>query len=1303
MFSELADSISARGKVILAIWIVAVLILFPPAVKSFEEMGYGIDDMADPRSGSAEADRVLSTYFDDPAVDPERTPYIVISYDSATGYRQLQGDSDVDLPSYVQYLRSSLLKDTDWITKLDVTSGALNVVRTYGTEDSGAMLLSISYASSYSASDVMEDTGNLRDKVAEVTDSYLYELYEREAGFSVYVTGDAAVTYDMSVTSASAFIATAILAILVTLILTGLFFGSATSSFVVLSSISLSTIVTMAAVFGYCSLFGVFFVPGFLTFISVMAMSFCHSVYVVASYRRWIMSGMDRDKALTEAVKHTSGPIATTSMCILVCMLVLALVEDGAVGTFGLCMSTGAVVTMLVSLTVPASLIHVTRNELFWSAESDGRVRFRFMRRFYGDVDGFFRRASAAVVRFTSTRGTVVLAIAVLATAGGVYYLSENGSNDETPYDMSDSLATGESKTGLDVLKGYSDGGMLHPFTVVVGYDDPVAKITMDSSGNRLEWTSADAVSNLNRLSDSLRSSDPDNVVRITGVFVWNDLVAEAQAGGLTDYREIIQYIGDAVGSIDGSLTPLFEESIAKLRLKGNTSEKIVTTCGPYMDYSVNIALGTIGYEMLASKEVVVSHLAMKVYTAESPVCVRSVQTIDSMESVLDSFRHSDGIEGAWLGGAGVVYDETMDDMESGFIHAAVVVLVTLLVVLSLVTISVSVPFRAVVTTAMGAVFSLCVTDILMREIWGSLSLTVQVVMLAVCITLGIWFNMVQEQHIIWCRRHGMTWTQASSDLMVGLQPVIGMTSIILAVCFGSYCFSGIQMLSQLGFALALCVLIDAFAVRTLVSPAMWSKAGRNRRLRFPVLHPLRGVQVLLVDHEVADEPGRYDRYPSRDAAFADGGSEQVDEVVQVLVHVRQHPLGDVPHDLPLDVLDVFLEGFADDPVVHGHPQDDPDETRGHQHPGQGALVLHGGDGLQAGDHLGDDQSESKAHGEQGESHAGDPPGHQEVGADEGDHHDERPDQRERADPLLVDHLHPHQGCDHPSRDEAEEHLAGLVQRQAVGDHHEHGDELQQPDPAESDQEHPGQHADVVLRDPVGDDGVLGPLLHPYQQEYQHDAELGERQALPAEEVEGFAHHLGVRHHRRYGGEGEDQSRNVPDVVAGHLRELPVRHRTADQDGECAHGDQQLPVPVLQPEIVSHGGAEYGSQAERKGHDLVRVQPLAAGEDLPDEGERRGEKESGAYALDDPERDHHLDALAQAQPQGAAEEHGGPHEDGVPRTQPVDDGPGDYDRGDLGDDVSREEPPSQVGAGLRLKKVLRDAHVHPVETGYEHA
>ncbi len=831
MFSELADSISRRGKVILAIWIVAVLILIPPAVKSFETMGYGIDDMADPDSGSAEAQRILSKYFDDPAIDPVRTPYIVVSYDSGTGYRQLQGDPDVELPSYVEYLRSSLLKDSDWLKKLDVTAGALNVVRTYGDQDSGAMLLALVYYPSYSDADIMEDTGALRDKVAEITDSYMYELYEPRTGFAVHVTGDAAVSYDMSIESASAFIATAILAILVTMILTGLFFGSAMSSFVTLASISLSSVITMAAIFGYCSLIGVFFVPGFLTFISVIAMSYCHCVYVVASYRRWIMSGMDRDKALSEAVKHTSGPIAAISVCILVCMVALAVVGEGIVGTFGLCMATGTAVTMLVSLTVPASLIHVTRNELFWSAESDGKVRIRFMQRFYDGTESLFSKASAAVVRFTSTRGTVVLVVAVLATAGGVYYLSEYGMNDETPYDMSDSLATGESKAGQDILKGYSDGGVLHPFTVIVGYTDPVAKITSDSYGSYLEWTSTGAVAGLKTLSDSIRSGDPDNIARISEVFVWTDLVAEAQATGLTEYDEIIAYIGDSVGSFDGSLTPKFDAAIVKLKLQGNTSEAIVTSCGPYMDYAMNSALGTIGYEMLSTKEVVVSHLAFRVYTAESPVCVRSVQTIDSMESVLDSFRGTDGVEGAWLGGAGVVYDETMDAMGTGFVHSAVITLLTLLIVLSIVTFSLSVPFRAIVTTAMGAVFSLCATDILMRDIWGSLSLTVQVTMIAMCIALGIWLNMVQEQHIIWCRRHGMTWKEASSDLMTGLQPVIVMTAVILAVCFGSFFFTGIQMLSQLGFALALCVLIDAFVIRTLVSPAMWSKAGRRRKV----------------------------------------------------------------------------------------------------------------------------------------------------------------------------------------------------------------------------------------------------------------------------------------------------------------------------------------------------------------------------------------------------------------------------------------------------------------------------------------
>ena len=150
MFADLSDSISRRGKIIIAIWIVAVLILIPPAVRSMDSLGYDMSDLGGLES--SDADRKMSAYFDEADIDQTRIPLILVSYGSRDGYRQLQGDEESGIPSYTDYLRTRFLTDKDWLKKLDVSDGLVGI-RTYGGPSEGAILLGLVYNQFQSDSD----------------------------------------------------------------------------------------------------------------------------------------------------------------------------------------------------------------------------------------------------------------------------------------------------------------------------------------------------------------------------------------------------------------------------------------------------------------------------------------------------------------------------------------------------------------------------------------------------------------------------------------------------------------------------------------------------------------------------------------------------------------------------------------------------------------------------------------------------------------------------------------------------------------------------------------------------------------------------------------------------------------------------------------------------------------------------------------------------------------------------------------------------------------------------------------------
>lgn len=823
MFADLSDSISRRGKIIIAIWIVAVLILIPPAVRSMDSLGYDMSDLGGLES--SDADRKMSAYFDEADIDQTRIPLILVSYGSRDGYRQLQGDEESGIPSYTDYLRTRFLTDKDWLKKLDVSDGLVGI-RTYGGPSEGAILLGLVYNQFQSDSDIASDTGALRDSVSQFTDDFIYELYEEEALFDVYVTGNNAVVEDLSSETVATAIFAAAVVIILTLILTGLFFGSAVTTLIVAASIVPPSVLTMAAMFGLGSMIGVSFISGILVLIGVLAMSFVHCIYMISVYRSELMSCRDRSTALKETVRITGRPILSTSICLLVCTITLFLFGDGVFAAFGACMSAGTALVMLSSLTVPASLMNITRNELFWSVDPDRGLKPAFIRRINDRAEDGFGDIMGSISRITSNHGKAVLIVSLCLVACGAGYLADTDMNGDTRYDMSESMATGESKMGLDILKDNSDGGILHPLRIIAGFDSPVGDIVYDRERglNRLDWRTDDAASQMGSLAASISDSDRDNISRTTTVMTWTSLRGDYDPSE-DDPRTVVSDVSNHLGSIDGTYGIAFDRIILKLLAAGFTYQEIAESCGPYIDYGLNESLGLIGYEMLSDRSIVVTHLRVDAFTCESPMSIRSIQTIETVEGVVDSVDFAT----VSIGGAGVFYKEFMDSTESGFWNAILFVIAALLIVLA-VCLSLGTSVRAIATTVSGAVVSLAVTEYAVLRIWGNVSVTVQVAMLIVCIMIGIWFNAIQENRITLCRKHGMNWREASAEMLTTLQPVVVTTSIVLSASFLALCVSGIQMIGQLGFTVAVAILIDAFFVRTFMSPSIWSIRWKGSR-----------------------------------------------------------------------------------------------------------------------------------------------------------------------------------------------------------------------------------------------------------------------------------------------------------------------------------------------------------------------------------------------------------------------------------------------------------------------------------------
>ncbi len=829
MSNILVDAVMDRGKVILIVWVVAILILVPPAVKMLDSMGGGIDSLAARDSESEKASDIISAYFDGPYVDESRIPLLVVEYHVRDGYRQLMGDEEAGIPAYSDYIQSRFVESKDWIPKLDLVRGGVAVLAEDMGTASGAMVLGILYGSSYSDEYLKDDTQVLRDAVESFTSDYMYELYESEAFFSTYVTGNPALAHDMGSEFSYTAMSALILAVVLTLILTGLFFGSGMSTIIMSASVVPPVIATMAVLFGIGRMADVFVVSAILVLMAVMVISFVNCLYVISVYKRELAKLGDMDRAMKSTVEWTFAPIMSTSVCLFICAITLSVVGTGAFESMGACLSYATLISMVSSLTIPASLIRLTRNELFWTADADSRRMPKGIAHVYSRIGKAFRRFIGRVSGATSHHGLAVIAVAgCLAVCCAGYLADQGGSGDELPYDMSDSLAAGDSRMGMKVLDSYGLGGVLHPYSIVLGYASPLGTISGTDVLGKLEWSDAASAAEASALAEAVAGSDPDNIASVTSVVTWQDLLKKAGYAEGDDPKEALSKVRAVAEGIDPTLGGELDRTVLKLIASGHSYRDIVDSCGPYMDYALNMALGTVGYEMLSDNSVVVTHLLIRVATKESAVSGRSLDTSEKISSAVNDFKKGSAADTVVIAGAGMVYSEFVDSAESGFVKSVPPVLLMFLIVMSLSS-SVGTAARGVVTTVLSGLISLCLADILMEAVWGSVSLSVQVFMLTVCFLMGSWFNAVQENRIAHCRKEGMGWREASSAMLLSLQPVLVMAALVLSGCFAVFCFSGIQMLSQLGFAVALCILVDAFLVRTFVSPAIWSLKWRGK------------------------------------------------------------------------------------------------------------------------------------------------------------------------------------------------------------------------------------------------------------------------------------------------------------------------------------------------------------------------------------------------------------------------------------------------------------------------------------------
>ena len=869
-YDRLADAIIKHAKLIVAAWIVILLVAAVPAINAFGNMSYDMNEMGIESSESMEGLEIIGTYFPSSDADASSLPMLVVGYDNEEERLQALG--------VVQTLQNALddglftyeLEDGSVGDKIQSISLLMDTSTSNPQEDgSGIVVASFSYNPDWTGS-AIDDTPVLRDQI----DTALAESGVSDT-LGIYLTGNPAVSYDMETGAMEDISHIDVFTVLMILILVGLFFRSFVTSAMPPVTMGVAFAVTMGLIYGLMYFMDIFFITEVMLLVSMMGAGCDYCIFILARYREERRDGKDHHDALHSAIKWAGESITISGASVIIGFGAMSICSFSMISTMGICLALGIVVALFAALTFIPALLEVVGDRIFWPTKmkeyhEGGKATKGWFAWCSRVGHAYFDRSS----RFTLKHAKAIVVVAVLVTIPALYVTAES----ETSYDMTSSLMTGDSESGMQLLGEYADQGMIYPNYVVLQYDEPVATISpaVDPLGNVIEgsytltWTDQAGLSNSmadleNRITGE---NGDDNIAEFTGPFMWQSLVSEAMGElGIVDNISLIMsgtsIVNTAVqnastnealvleaalpavqqqyeyyissGALDPqfasfgiTLSEVYNSLAGNTEMQGNIRDAIIAiSASGTLDYIVNDSLSLIGgdFNVNGTNTGDVTYLKLSASTHDAAMSPRSMQSISFMQGAVDEFvANNTGITATWVTGTAVIMYDISEIISGEFTQIEILVVILIIILLFFVMRSYTIPFRSVATILMSISWTLAATHLLFGD---EVTWLIPLILLVICLGLGMDYDILLTTRIKEnVRANGMSNDEAIHHAVVHSGSVITICGLIMGGAFGTLMLSSMGMLQQFGFALCFAILCDALIVRTYIVPAVMHLLG---------------------------------------------------------------------------------------------------------------------------------------------------------------------------------------------------------------------------------------------------------------------------------------------------------------------------------------------------------------------------------------------------------------------------------------------------------------------------------------------
>jgi RND superfamily putative drug exporter len=628
------------------------------------------------------------------------------------------------------------------------------------SQDNQTMIISFGFSQSARTPSVENSVNAIRHDAWRIADEMGLNFGQ---DLEFYLTGEPAFSADTRKIALAAMEKVDIVAIGLIIFIIGAFFISLVAAATPPLIIGVVFIVAQALVY----FVGKYVAPVFFLGPDVMRMAMLgagcdYGIFMMARYCDERRAGRSKEEAVVETVRWVGEAITGSAGTSMVGFGSLAVVPFSLFQTMGLCVMIGIGCALLAALTLIPSLLALFGDWLYWPR--------RLQKSSSNDKGqrGYFVRST----QFTLRHAKLILITAILATLPAVYVVA----NSPSSYDSILIMPKCEAKDGYYALTtGFPKGRILQT-QLYIQFDAKICwwRSTKDGTGTNFNHTILEAVDTL--------------TYRLLAV----DGVANVSSPTMPYGKHITWWrLGDNARNpmkpIESRKT--YEQMALSYISQNNQTALLQITLG-YEPYSVE-AMNTVGQ-------------------------IRNL--VNQLQQEVAALRNAK----MYIGGATQANMDLMDCVNTNLAYVVTVLMVGIFLILLFMLGSVLLPARLIFTIILSFIWTIALTTIVFQA-WLNIPIYwfIPIMLFTVVNGLGIDYDIFLVSRI---REEVVKGRNDEKAIEIGVQRTGGIITacgLVMAGAFSSFVFSGFPILMEIGFAIAIAILLDTWLVRVYLVPAI--------------------------------------------------------------------------------------------------------------------------------------------------------------------------------------------------------------------------------------------------------------------------------------------------------------------------------------------------------------------------------------------------------------------------------------------------------------------------------------------------